>query len=307
MRKFLSLITCFIVAGIFVFFSFVQAMTSTNYQVNWDSINSGGEDTGTSTNYHLRDTIGEQATGYTTSTQFLLSAGYRTGDEDLTTLTFKVGTQENDTGVSYSQFENVGKKVTVSATSSFAVGNLIGVVENIGLSQLVAIGKITDISGDVMTVDKWDGVPSSLSLNPAGGDDYVYRLEGFNAAFGTLSNTTGKTSLTGISVTSNAKNGYSVYVNSDGHLRTVDADYIDVSDGAVTVGSEEYGWQPYGSNATSTGSDHAFTTSTQEMQYSTSTTSMDERVGVVYKISSTVVTPAGDYSQKVYYTLTANY
>ncbi len=296
-----------IFGGIFVFYGFVQAMSSINYQVNWDSINSGGLDTSTSTNFNLRDTIGEQATGYTTSTNYTLSSGYRTGDKDQATLSFNIGTQENETAVLYTVFDNAGKTVTVSVTSSFSVGNLIGVVENIGLSQLIAIGRITDITGAVITVDKWDGVPVAMSLNPDGVNDYVYRMNGNTVSFGTLTSSVAKTSLTGTRVTSIAVNGYTVYVNADGNLRYGTAYIQNVSDGTVTLGAEEYGWQSYGSKATSTGSDHAFSTLTQEIQSSTTTAETEERVGLIYKISISNFTSAGNYSQVVYYTLTANY
>ncbi|MFH1620504.1 MAG: hypothetical protein ABIB04_00270 [Patescibacteria group bacterium] len=307
MRKPLNIFILIFFGGFFVFCGFVRAMTSTNYRVNWDSINSGGLDIATSTNYNLHDTIGEQATGYTTSSNYTLSAGYRTGDKDETYLTFRIGTQEPDSAVSYSVFDNVGISVTVSSASGFSVGDIIGVVEDVGLSQLIAIGKITDITGTVITVDKWDGVPGSLSLNPGGGDDFVYRINGNSVAFGTLTNSIAKTSLTGTRVTSNAVNGYTVYVNTDDDLRYGTTNLQNVSDGAVTIGSEEYGWQTYGSSATSTGSDHAFTTLPQEIQYSTTTASIEERVGLVYKISISNSTPAGNYSQSVFYTLTANY
>jgi hypothetical protein len=283
-------------------------MTSTNYSINWDSLNSGGEDTGSSTNYHLRDTIGEQATGYTSSTYYTISAGYRTGDEDLTSLSLTLGTQENNTVVSYSLFDLAGKHVVVSATSSFSVGNLIDVVENVGLSQKIAIGKITDINGSVITVDRWSGDPGSLSSVPAGGDDYVYRLNGNAATLGTLSPSTGSTSLTGTRVTSNAQNGYTLSVNDDGNLRYNTSTYIlNVSDGEVTAGQEEYGWKVFGANATNTDHDYPFATTTTAIQHSASTADVEERVGLIYKISISTRTPAGNYSHIVYYTITANY
>ena len=52
-------------------------MTSTNYQIETDSINVGGTDFSTSTNYVLSDTVGEVGTGIGTSTNFNLFAGYR--------------------------------------------------------------------------------------------------------------------------------------------------------------------------------------------------------------------------------------
>lgn len=55
------------------------AMSSSNYQISWDSINSGGEDRSTSTNYRLQDTIGETGTGFSTGVTYEIAAGYRIG------------------------------------------------------------------------------------------------------------------------------------------------------------------------------------------------------------------------------------
>ena len=53
-----------------------EAMTSTNYMIIFDSINTGGR-LSTSTNYNLEDTTGEIASGYGTSTNYTLSAGFQ--------------------------------------------------------------------------------------------------------------------------------------------------------------------------------------------------------------------------------------
>jgi hypothetical protein len=51
-------------------------MSSTNYQLESDSINTGGG-LGTSTNYIQESTMGEIATGLSSSTNFVLKAGYQ--------------------------------------------------------------------------------------------------------------------------------------------------------------------------------------------------------------------------------------
>lgn len=51
--------------------------SSTNYLIEADSINIGGTEDGTSTNYKLRDTIGEVGTGISSSANYQISAGYR--------------------------------------------------------------------------------------------------------------------------------------------------------------------------------------------------------------------------------------
>ncbi len=286
----------------------VNAMSSASYQINWDSVNSGGIDVSTSTNYLLRDTVGEQATGFSSSTNYTTSAGYRVGDQNVASLTFFLGTQENNTQTPYSVFSASSKTVVVSSVSNFSVNDLIGVVENLGLSQRIAFGKILSISGLTITVDTWEGAPNQLSSTPSGGNDFVYRMDGSSASLGTLSAIMGKTSMTMTRVTSNAQNGYTVYVNDDGNLRASPSTHIaNVVGGSVIVGSEGYGAQVYGSTATGIGSDFPFSTSTRAIQYSNTTTLLEERVGLVYKASITGNTPAGNYSQKVYYTVTPNY
>ncbi|MFH1078140.1 MAG: hypothetical protein V1745_02560 [Patescibacteria group bacterium] len=221
-------------------------------------------------------------------------------------MTFNIGTQVNASATSYSAFSEAGKTVTVASENQFSTGTFLGVVENIGLSQMIAIGKVVTMAGNVITVDAWEGIPASLSASPSGGDDVVYRLDGTSAAFGTMSPLVAKTALTYSSVTTNLENGYTVYVNSDGDLRYgTGATIANVLDGTVSLGSEEYGARVYGIMATSTGSDFGFATTTRPVQEST-TFADDERIGLIYKISITSDTPAGDYGQVIYYTLTPN-
>jgi hypothetical protein len=52
-------------------------MSSPNYKIESDSLNVGGQSQQTSTNYNLRETIGEIATGLSTSTAYKLLAGYQ--------------------------------------------------------------------------------------------------------------------------------------------------------------------------------------------------------------------------------------
>jgi hypothetical protein len=53
-----------------------QVMSSTNYKMQSDSVNTGGI-LSTSTNYRLEDTAGEVATGNSSSTNYRLKAGYQ--------------------------------------------------------------------------------------------------------------------------------------------------------------------------------------------------------------------------------------
>lgn len=283
-------------------------MTSTNYTVSWDSINSGGSDTGTSTNYQLRDTLGELGSGYSSSSNYVLSAGYRTGDKSDNFITFDISGHNSTSKVAYSAFSSSTNSVTVASTASYSAGDYIVAVENLGFSEKVSFGKVIDVTGLVLTVDAWDGSTSTMSATPAGGNDFVYKLSTNTVAFGTLSQSIENTATSMTKVRSNAANGYAVYVNDDGHLRIDAANYIDdVADGSVTLGQEEYGWKVFGTQATSTGFDYPFSTSTRAIQEAANGTSAEERVVMVYKASITSGTVGGTYGQTVYFTATANY
>lgn len=300
------LLSVLLVLGFIPKAGWVFAMTSTNYGIAWDSINSGGLDEGSSTNYILQDTVGEQATGDSSSTNYQVSAGYRVFDAS-SQLSFDLYTQENSIRIAYTAFSDAGKTVNVSSAASFLVGDMIGVVENDGLSESIAVGKILSIVGLTLTVDAWNGSPVLIGALPSGGDDVVYRLNGSAAQLGTLGSSLGNTSLTATNVSTTAPNGYSVYVSDDGDLRASGSASIqDVADGAVTIGSEEYGWHVFGASATNTASDYAFSTSTALIQ-SSSTAATNERIALIYKVSISPSTPAGSYAHTVYYTVTANY
>ncbi len=286
----------------------VHAMTSTNFQILWDSVNIGGDDISSSTNYRLRDTVGEHGSGTSTSENFRLSAGYRVGDVQEPTLTFGLGTQENSTETAYSSFSDAGNTVALASASGFSVGDFIGVVENSGLSQLIAVGKINDITGATITVDDWGGEPASLSGVPLGSDDFAYRLNGTAAQLGNQSITAGKTSVTRTNVISNASNGYSVQILADGGLRASSTQVMtDVSDGAVTVGVEEYGAELVGSTAAGAGGDFAFSSTGTRVIQQSAALGRSDRVGVIYKLAIAASTSPGSYAQTITYTVTGNF
>ncbi len=282
-------------------------VTSTSFQ-NFDSTFAPTVFNQTSTHFQINGAV-ESITGLSQSASFKLVSGVPLFDPPGTpTLSLTVGTQENTTQTAYSAFSTSTKIVTVASVAGFSVGNLIGVVENIGLSEKVAVGRIVLIVGNDITVDAWDGDPNSLSGTPAGGNDFVYRLNGYSAVLGTLTTVSAGESLTAVSVSSTARSGYTAYVNDDGNLRLDATHYIqNVAGGSVAVGTEAYGGHVFGTNATSTGLDFPFATTTRAIQQSTAQALTEERSAVVYKASVDAGTPAGKYSHVVYYTVTANF
>jgi len=282
------------------------AMTSTHYEIPFDSLNSGGTDFSSSTNYNMNDTLGEQATGYSTSTNYMMHAGYRQTDE-VQTLSFNIGAQENSTKIAYTAFTNtIPQTVTVASTVGYATGSHIEVVENMGLMQKIAVGKISGIAGNIITVDKWDGDNATMSTSPSGGDDFVYRSEGTAVQLGTLIPLVGSTSEAQSEVSTNASGGYTLQVYSDGYLKSGSNHIHNVSDGSVSGDSEEYGASVVGPQAVGVGTDFAVTTTNTLVQTNAGTATND-RIGMNYKIFISAGTFAGNYTQHVTYLLTANF
>lgn len=285
----------------------VLAMTSTNFQINWDNMNAGGDELATSTNFGIWDTLSDNLSGTSTSENFGLSAGYRAPDED-EILSFDVRSQDTASAVSYSAFNNVANTVTVSSAAGFAVGDYIGVVENTGFSELTAVGRITDITGTTITVDDFDGDGAGMSAVPAGGDDFVYRMSTNAIGFGTVAVGNENVALAMTSVLTSVPSGYSVYIQPNQNLMSATYVMSAVTDGSVSVGSEEYGAETVGATAVGAGSDLGVTTTQRTVQTSaTDSGSIADRIGMIYKLSIDGSTPSGTYTQTVFYTLTANF
>jgi hypothetical protein len=305
MKKFWSLtgVLCLFLIGSNVF-----AMSSTNYWIPWDTVNSGGSDVGTSTNFSIHDSIGGNVVGTGTSANYTLSQGYRV-PEEANTLSYVVKAN-NSVTTTYSAFTNgVSGTVTVGSSASFAVGDLIATVENDGFAQLAAVGFITDIAGTTLTVDRFEGDGTSMSASPTGGDDTVYLLDVNSFDYGDVYEEIEYTSTVGTSVSTNISTGYSVYIQANQELQTTSAQVMTaVTDGTVSVGSEEYGAEVTGTTAFGAGTDLGVTTTQRIIQTSAAASgTVSDKIAMIYKLSIIASTVAGSYSQTVYYTLTANY
>lgn len=301
-----SLITCLIL--FLLARSVSAAMTSANFQIGWDDVNGGGSDSGASANFQIRDTVGDQGAGLSASANFQISGGYRAlGDVSALSLVFKG--QTNASRTAYSAFSAAGNAVTVASVLPFSVGDHIAVVENLGFSQQVAVGKITSIVGLVLNIDGWAGDQALIGALPAGGDDFVYALADSTAAFGSIVSGGENTAVAMTSVQSEAPLGYSVYLQADQILQDINGHTIAaVTDGSVSIGSEEYGAVAKGALAVDPGTDVGVTTTQRAVQESAGPTgAVPDRVAQVYKLSVTNSTTAGVYGHTIIYTLTANY
>ncbi len=288
------------------------AMSSTNYQIQWDSFLSGGLQSGGSASYQAQDSLGGGFAGEEMqSGAYIAEAGYRAGDER--PLSFEVVVAPvGGTSAQYASVSISGKTVTFAGgavAGAFAVGDRIALVENAGLSQLVVVGKVASIAGAVITVDRFDGDTSTLSAAPSAGTAYAKLLSGSAMNFGSISASSASVATGLVSVTSDVRSGYTVYAVADGRPQTGGGLDIDpVSDGAVTVGSEEYGIEVIGDRAATSG-DVGIATTQVAVQSSTNVTGIPaDRVAFSYKLAiSSSATQAGTYAQTVSFTLTPNY
>ena len=147
---------------------YAQARQSDNYQILFDSVDSGGG-LGTSTGYTLESSIGEQATGDSTSTSYTLAAGY----------------QQADTVIG-------GGSISISAPSDVSLSSISGLAG--GTSKGTASWTVTtdNSSGYVLTIEATSTpalrAPSGASFVdyvPATGvPDFVFTVGAASSTFG---------------------------------------------------------------------------------------------------------------------------
>ena len=286
----------------------VFGMTSPNYSIEWDSINSGGEDTSSSANYSIKDTLGGLATGPVSSANYFIQSGYRLPDDLVEVLMFDVRAEDFDSQVVVVSggFDDLNREVEVVDASGFALDDYIGVVENWGADQEVAVGKIQEINLNVITVDAWEGDNATMETID-GTSDFVYNMSTNIVPLGTLSVSAVNSGISMFEVTTNATSGYTVQIREDNNLaqETVSNDIDDVVDGAVSSGSEEYGIETIGQDAQGVG-DWAITGVAQNVALNGAEVTA-RRTITSYKASIDASTAAGFYQHKAIYTCTGTF
>ncbi len=286
----------FAFVGIFVWASFAQAqMSSTNYQIRWDTISTGGSDSATSTSYDLRDTMEIGVSGTGTSTSYQLDQGYRTGVFDQV-ITFDVFAQDVSSVLVATALS--GTTIT-SDTTGISVNDYIVVIQDLGTSNIAAIGKVSSLGAGTITVDEFKNGGTIPTID--GTNDYVYLLSGSTIAFGDFSSSSIASAVIGWEVTVDNENGYVVQVVEDGEFRSGSDDIDDVADGTVTNGSEEYGARS--SDTTIAGStfdtaDTGITSSFQNIA-TESTFAFNSRNFLTLKTSISSSSNAGSYAHSV--------
>lgn len=297
------LITLFIVVA-FTYAQVVGAeMTSTSYQIRWDTFSTGGSDSASSTSYQLRDTISGTA-GEGTSNSYKLSDGYRAGVID-EIISFGLFIQSSSNKKQASSL--VGSTVSVPNTDGLSVGNYVAVVQDLGGSQVIGFGKIESLGGSSVTLDFLTTGSSSPIID--GSNDYLYSLTSSNLLLETVSISSIGTGIVGFEMTIDNDNGYVIQILEDGNLRDGSNEINDVSDGEVTLGSEEFGARSSDStllNSTFDTQDTALTTSAQDI-VTQSSFAIDNRSFLLFKISSSTATPSATYSNQITFIASGNF
>ena len=282
------------------------AMNSTTYQIQWDSIGPGGTDASSSSSFKLRDSISNGLDGIGSSSSFRLDSGYRAGIYDPTVF-FDLFSQDLTTQAGATSLSS--NTVGVTTTSGYSVGDFVAIIQDEGASQVSAIGKVVTVGGSSLTVD----FLSTGVLTPTidGANDFVYELAGTSLPLSSLSSTTMSTGIVGWDVTADVPSGYGMYVLEDGDLRAGGGSPIidDVADGAVTIGSSEYGAESSDTTLASSTFDSQDTAFTSQLPAvgSRSADSFKSRDFLTLKAAVDATAADATYSQTLTFVFVGNY
>lgn len=268
------------------------AMTSTNYEVRFDSLGFGGEDTSSSSGYILRDSIGATSGQGSASSSYQIDSGFRAGIFD-PAVDFTLFSQDSASQVAATA--KVGTVVTVTSTAGISVGDMIALVQDEGGSQVSAIGEVISTTASTVTVDSFRDGGSAPVID--GTNDYLYTLDNSGVSLGTLSDADVSTAIIAWEANVDTDEGYSVYVYEDSELSSGSDTISEVSDGTVSAGDSEYGGRSSDPSLSSTFDieDAAFTSSLQEVG-SRTTVEFKSRDFLTLKASVTDSQEGGNYS-----------
>lgn len=296
-------VTSLILAILFAFRSDVALadMASTNYQIQWDEISSGGGFSSSAT-YGLRDSVSAGSAGAaSTSSSYAIDAGYRAGLYDRV-IQFTPYVQDSSTQVAaVSATSGPFTQVTVTTTAGYTVGDYVLVVQNEGASQVSAMGQVAAVGATTLDIrSNYAGTAPTID----GVNDYVYEMNSATSmGFGTLSSSTVETHTIGWVSTADVDDGYSVYMFSNGDFISGSDIIPGVADGTVTAGASEYGGRSSDSSLASSTFDTQDTAFTTDPALVASVASHPFlSIGfVTLKASIAPTQPGGNYAQ----TLTA--
>ncbi len=275
----------FVLVGIFIYGNFAGAtMTSTNYEIKWDSLNAGGSDTSSSASYGLRDSISQLTSGGGTSTTYQESVGYRAGIFDQV-ISFSYFLQ-NTSARSVTALTNT--VISTTDTAGISVGDYVMLVQDVSTSYISAVGKVASVSAGVsVTVDSLTNGGSAPTID--GTNDSLYLMNSSSLTFNTLTTTTTQNIVLGFEVTADIDNGYVVQIMDNGEMQSVIGEKLnDVTDGTVTAGKSEFGARSSDTTLAETTfdtEDTAITTSFQDVA-TESTAKYEDRKFVILKAAT---------------------
>ncbi len=300
-----KVLAIFVLVGIFVYAQEVYAaMSSTNYQIRWDTVNTGGSDSASSATYLLRDSVSGMADSTAASTSYQVLDGYRSGviDQVISFDLYIQNTAEISEATNFS-----GNTISVSPTTNFVVGDFVALVQNRGANQVVGIGKLVSKTSSTLVVDYLANAGVAPVVDGSG--DYVLPLTGSGLNFSTVDGLSVVTGVIGFEVTVDNESGYVIQLVEDGNLRSGSNDISDVSDGAVSVGVEEFGARS--SDNTLTNSDFdtkdAAITSTAQDIVTKSQYVIGDRTFVTFKLSVQTATASSVYTNTLTFIASGNF
>ncbi len=144
----------------------VFAMSSTNYKISADSINSGGS-LGSSANYKSLDSIGEGFTGSGASANFKTNLGFEPmlqQNSSSTSLTFSLDSSTKNIG-SITTGTPINSTTTASVTTDAVGGYDLYVAENNDLKHTDGATTIAPYSCTIAAPCAWSGTGFGFSLN----------------------------------------------------------------------------------------------------------------------------------------------
>lgn len=272
-------------------------MYSTSYRINWDNVGTSAEAASSSATYVLKGNVGS-VQGVSTSASYSEMAGYRAGAYD-PTVEYAIFTQDFVSQVAATA--STSSSVDVTTTAGFAVGDKIALIQDEGANQVTAVGQITVIAGNTLTVDRFDNGGSSPVID--GSNDYVYLLSGTSLPLSVLTPSTISTGIISWEANADVPSGYTVYMVEDHGLQetTTGAVLPGVTDGEVTIGQSEYGARSSDislSSSTFDTEDTQFTTSPQ-LVASRSPYELNNRDFLTLKAATKSTQAAGSYAQNL--------
>lgn len=295
----------FATVGVFVYVQLAHAaMSSSNYEIRWDTVSTGGSDTSSSASYLLRDTATVASGSTASSTTYQLTDGYRAGIFDQV-ITFDLYIQNSSNERAITAFS--GTTVSMSSTSGLATNDYVAVVQDRGASQVVAFGRIQSVGAGSIVLDRLTVGASSPTID--GSNDYLYQLNGSSLTLETLDGSSVGTGIAAFEVTVDNDSGYSIQVVEDGNLRVGSEVVDDVADGNVTAGSEEYGAISSDTSVASSTfdtQDTAITTTSQDIVTSSSF-AFDQRSFFILKAGGSGSSAANTYSHTLTFIASGNF